>query len=239
MDVFVRSMSTRGALGGLSTATTDAVRALDAFGKDKIVIETVGAGQSEVDVVKTADTVAVLVPPASGDDVQMLKAGILEIADVFVVNKADLDGADRTVSELQEMLHLRESDAAATGHHGPALLPDAEESTADDGDEEWLPPIVETVADRGEGVADLLAAFDDHAEFLDESGARERVARQRFREEILTLLRADVHGLLEAEITQQGGLEGYVDRVLARETDPYTVADELLEPIASRFDGSD
>lgn len=107
MDVFFRSMSARGQLGGLSTATADAVKALDAFGKDRIIIETVGAGQNEVDVVKTADTVVVLVQPGSGDDVQMLKAGILEIGDVFVVNKADMEGASRTVAELQEMIHLR------------------------------------------------------------------------------------------------------------------------------------
>ena len=116
MDVFVRSMSARGTLGGLSTATTDAVKALDAFGKDKILIETVGAGQNEIDIVKSADTVMVLVPPGSGDDVQMLKAGILEIGDVFVVNKADLDGSDRTVQELREMLEYR--DGATAGHHG-------------------------------------------------------------------------------------------------------------------------
>lgn len=108
MDVFVRSMSARGRLGGLSTATADAVKALDAFGKDKIIIETVGAGQNEIDIVKTADTVAVLVPPGTGDDIQMLKAGIFEIGDVFVVNKADLSGADRIVKELREMIRTRE-----------------------------------------------------------------------------------------------------------------------------------
>lgn len=120
MDVFFRSMSARGQLGGLSTATADAVKALDAFGKDRIIIETVGAGQNEVDVVKTADTVVVLVQPGSGDDVQMLKAGILEIGDVFVVNKADMEGASRTVAELQEMIHLRDDPRANldTGQRG-------------------------------------------------------------------------------------------------------------------------
>jgi len=110
MDVFFRSMSARGQLGGLSMATADAVKALDAFGKDVVIIETVGAGQNEVDVVRTADTVAVLVQPGSGDDdVQTLKAGILEIGDVFVVNKADMDGAERTLAELEEMVHRRAS----------------------------------------------------------------------------------------------------------------------------------
>ena len=121
MDVFFRSMSARGSLGGLSTATSDAVKALDAFGKDRIIVETVGAGQNEVDIVKTAETVCVLVQPGSGDDVQMLKAGILEIGDVFVVNKADMEGADRTVAELEEMLHMRDDPmkTVSTGHHGP------------------------------------------------------------------------------------------------------------------------
>src|SRR6056297_2531533 len=120
MDVFFRSMSARGQLGGLSTATSDAVKALDAFGKDKVIVETVGAGQNEVDIVRTADTVTVLVQPGSGDDVQMLKAGILEIGDVFVVNKADMDGVNRTVAELEEMIHLRDNPGAKldVGHHG-------------------------------------------------------------------------------------------------------------------------
>ncbi|ELZ36870.1 methylmalonyl Co-A mutase-associated GTPase MeaB [Halorubrum tebenquichense] len=124
MDVFFRSMSARGQLGGLSTATADAVKALDAFGKDVVILETVGAGQNEVDVVRTADTVAVLVQPGSGDDVQTLKAGILEIGDVFVVNKADMDGAQRTVAELEEMVHRREGGTTGrdAGHHGAASM---------------------------------------------------------------------------------------------------------------------
>jgi len=225
MDVFVRSMSTRGSLGGLSTATRDAVRALDAFGKDKIVIETVGAGQNEIDVVRAADTVAVLVPPGSGDDIQMLKAGILEIADVFVVNKADREGADRTIKQLREM--LQESPATATHH-------DRDVSEDDTGDE-WTPPIVETVANRGEGVEDVLGAFADHAEYLDASGRRAEIERLRTAEEIRTLLREDVHELVETEIEARGGLRSAIDRVVARESDPYSVADEILEPIVSAF----
>ncbi|ELY47747.1 LAO/AO transporter ATPase, partial [Natronolimnohabitans innermongolicus JCM 12255] len=123
MDVFVRSMSARGTLGGLSTATADAVKAMDAFGKDKIIIETVGAGQNEIDIVRTADTVAVLVP--SGDEIQTLKAGILEIADVFVVNKADRDGADRTVQELRDMIQLDSGDGyggGGGGHHSQEVI---------------------------------------------------------------------------------------------------------------------
>ncbi len=245
MDVFFRSMSARGTLGGLSTATTDAVKALDAFGKDKVIIETVGAGQNEVDIVRTADTVVVLVPPGSGDDVQMLKAGILEIADLFVVNKADLEGADRTVQELREMLQLRDGRVEVGGHHGFAETTvdvsdgaDAESPGSEDADadapaqEPWDPPIVETVADRGEGIDDLVAAMDDHRAHLVESGQLESKARTRYAEEIRTLIREDVRGLLAEEIEARGGLDERVDAVLRRETDPYTVAEEVLEPLA-------
>jgi LAO/AO transport system kinase len=249
MDVFFRSMSARGTLGGLSTATTDAVKALDAFGKDKVIVETVGAGQNEVDIVRTADTVVVLVPPGSGDDVQMLKAGILEIADLFVVNKADLDGADRTVSELREMLQLRDGEVEVDGHHGFAepSVGASDESARERGSagsdgaaavgdaddvEPWDPPIVETVADRGEGIDDLIAAMDDHRTYLVESGQLAATARTRYAEEIRTLLREDTRELLAAEIDARGGLAEHVDAVVRRETDPYAVAEELLEPLA-------
>ena len=234
MDVFFRSMSARGSLGGLSTATTDAVKALDAFGKDKIIVETVGAGQNEVEIVKTADTVAVLVPPASGDDVQMLKAGILEIADVFVVNKADLDGADRTVKELREMVHMRDA-SPLSGHHGAgAVDQDRAEPGAggDGGGTAREPPIVETVARTGDGVEEFLEALADHSRWLDRTGERETQARKRYAAEIRTLLREDGAALVEAELEARGGLDAYVDAVAARETDPYQVAEEVLAPLA-------
>ncbi|MFC7077373.1 methylmalonyl Co-A mutase-associated GTPase MeaB [Haloarcula halophila] len=231
MDMFFRSMSARGSLGGLSTATTDAVTALDAFGKDKIIVETVGAGQNEVDIVRTADTVAVLVPPGSGDDVQMLKAGILEIADVFVVNKADLEGADRTVQQLKEMLQGR-SGRPDTGHHGTITGADNEGGAVSTTEAvDWKPRIVETVANRGEGVEDFLEALGSHAEYLDRTGRREKQARERYAAEIRTLLREDANGLLSAELERRGGLESFLDEVVARETDPYSIVDELLAPL--------
>ncbi|WP_372480623.1 methylmalonyl Co-A mutase-associated GTPase MeaB [Halomicrobium sp. HM KBTZ05] len=217
MDVFFRSMSARGSLGGLSTATTDAVTALDAFGKDRVIIETVGAGQNEIDIVRTADTVAVLVPPDSGDDVQMLKAGILEIADLFAVNKADLDGANRTVQQLKEMLHYGQGRAG---------------SDADD----WEPPVIETIADSGEGVEEFLAAVDDHLDYLDASGQREAKQRSRYAAEIRALVRADTNDLLEAELAQRGGIEAYVDEIVARESDPYTVTEEIVAPLRECLD---
>ncbi|MFA9515638.1 methylmalonyl Co-A mutase-associated GTPase MeaB [Halopenitus sp. H-Gu1] len=243
MDVFFRSMSARGQLGGLSAATTDAITALDAFGKDVILIETVGAGQNEVDIVRTADTVAVLVQPGSGDDVQLLKAGILEIGDVFVINKADMEGATRTVSELEEMLHRREHPTAGveTGHHGTVARSDDRETEPDrdgdlaatDGDsDEWHPEIVETVATKGTGVEELLEVLSAHREYLESSGRLAEAARSRYAAEIRTLLRNDLADLIEEEIDRRGGIDELARRVHERETDPYTLTEEILAPIA-------
>jgi LAO/AO transport system kinase len=256
MDVFFRSMSARGTLGGLSTATGDAIKALDAFGKDVILVETVGAGQNEVDVVRTADTVVVLVQPGSGDDVQMLKAGILEIGDVFVVNKADMDGADKTVAELEEMIHMRDDPTANlhTGHHAqPAVADsaggghgsdgrdeadDGSETTDGDADEpvSWTPTVVETVATTGGGVGDLVETLAAHGDYLDASGERRQKARTRAAEEIRTLLRNDTADLLERELARHGGIESLAESVVDRETDPYSVADRVVEPLRDCLD---
>ncbi|MEZ3144574.1 methylmalonyl Co-A mutase-associated GTPase MeaB [Halobaculum sp. MBLA0143] len=241
MDVFFRSMSARGSLGGLSTATSDAVKALDAFGKDRVIVETVGAGQNEVDVVKTAETVCVLVQPGSGDDVQMLKAGILEIGDVFVVNKADIDGAQQTVAELEEMLHMRDDPTKNlnTGHHGPVSTDDlgADGDDSDDDRDAWEPTVLETVATAGEGVEELIETVDDHRDHLEATGQLAAHARTRYAEEIRQLLRADTATLLEGELAARGGVERLAERVADRETDPYAVVDEIVEPLADCLDG--
>lgn len=232
MEVFVRSMSARGTLGGLSTATADAVTALDAFGKDHIIIETVGAGQNEVDIVRTADTVAVLVPPGSGDDVQMLKAGILEIGDVFVVNKADLSGADKMVRELSEMLQERDDGAGPTGHHGPGTDQDDSVSPGTDMEENaWRPQIVETVADSGEGVEELLSVLADHYDHLEQSGELKRTRNKRYAATVRDLVRSDLRDVAADRIEAMGGLDDAADRIRARETDPYTVAEAIVGPI--------
>ncbi len=252
MEVFFRSMSARGSLGGLSTATSDAVKALDAFGKDRVIVETVGAGQNEVDVVKTAETVCVLVQPGSGDDVQMLKAGILEIGDVFVVNKADMDGAQQTVAELEEMLHMRDEPTGGLqmGHHGP--LSDgpggassngtgdagateagaSETATGGSEDDGWEPEVLETVATDGTGVETLIETVGQHRDYLVESGDLDAHARTRYAEEIRQHLRADTAALLEEELVARGGVDTLAERVFARKTDPYTVADEIVGPLA-------
>ncbi|MGL5909006.1 MAG: methylmalonyl Co-A mutase-associated GTPase MeaB [Phycicoccus sp.] len=202
-DVFIRSMATRGRLGGLSWATPHAVRVLDAAGCDVVVVETVGVGQSEVDVAATADTTVVLLAPGLGDGVQAAKAGVLEIADVLVVNKADHDGADRTVRELRHAVDL-----AAPGRGS------------------WRPPVLRAVATHGEGVDELADVIDDHREQLGESGVGERRWR-RARAEIesvaIEALRTRLTAADDGRLLDRLGEE-----VAAGRLDPYAAADALI-----------
>jgi LAO/AO transport system kinase len=205
LGVFIRSMATRGQLGGLAKATGDVVNVLAAAGKDLIFIETVGVGQDEVEVVKTAHTTVVVTVPGLGDDVQAIKAGILEIADIFVVNKADRDGADKTVTELQAMM---------------GLAP---------GRTEWTPPILKTVATQGEGIAALADGILAHRAFLDRAGFREARHRERSRALFLELLQDRATRRLVERATANGTLESTIERVAQREIDPYSAVDELLD----------
>ncbi|WP_328607089.1 methylmalonyl Co-A mutase-associated GTPase MeaB [Amycolatopsis sp. NBC_00345] len=204
--VFIRSMATRGHLGGLSWATPQAVRVLDAAGFDVVLIETVGVGQSEVDVVKLADTTVVLLAPGMGDGIQAAKAGVLEIADVFVVNKADRDGAEATVHDLKQMISLARREL-----RGPS----------------WRQPIVRTIASKGEGAAEVVAALDSHHAWLTAHGelARRRAARARDEVEAIALrrLRAEL-----ADLRDGDRLAGLADRVVARELDPFAAAEALI-----------
>ena len=202
--VFIRSMATRGALGGLSRATWDAVDVLDAAGFDVVVIETVGVGQGEVDIVKAAETVAVVLVPGSGDEIQAIKAGILEIGDVFVVNKADREGADRTEAELSMML----DGTPGTG---------------------WRPPIVRTVAREGRGVPETIAALEAHAEFLGAAGERLRRGERRARARVLGILEERFRRDVATPSRAGGSLEEAVARVAARAEDPYAAAARLFD----------
>jgi LAO/AO transport system ATPase len=209
--VFIRSMASRGHLGGLAWATPQAVRVLDAAGCDVVLIETVGVGQAEVQVAATADSTLVLLAPGMGDGIQAAKAGILEIADVLVVNKADRDGADRTVRDLKAMLGLG-------GRHSE---PGA-----------WRPPIVSTVAARGEGVEDLLAALDRHAAWLASSGQGERRRRARAAAEIEAIAVAELRSRI-GDLHGSAALGTLAADVVAGTRDPYTAADELVATLTA------
>lgn len=188
--VFIRSMASRGALGGLARATAGVVQAFDAAGYEVILVETVGAGQGEIDIVRLAHTTIVVEAPGLGDDIQAIKAGILEIADILVVNKADRPGVENTVKALRSMLELSRPMQVDAGHHGPSAEPGIAEPGPQDG---WTVPICQTIATEGGGIPELLGAIDRHGQYLRESGQWSRREEARLRAEV----GADVeHGLL-------------------------------------------
>ncbi|PZM97842.1 MAG: methylmalonyl Co-A mutase-associated GTPase MeaB [Actinobacteria bacterium] len=206
-DVYIRSMSNRGHLGGLAAATPQAVRVLEGAGCEYVLIETVGVGQAEVEIASLADTTLVLLAPGMGDSIQAVKAGILEIADVFVVNKADRDGADATYHDIQNMISL--------GERAPG---------------EWRPQVVRAIAARGEGIDDIVAAIDKHHRWMAERGElrRRRLARAAAEVEAIALgtLRARMGSLRDGTV-----LETLAQRVAAGELDPYTAAGEVLDQL--------
>lgn len=200
--VFIRSMATRGAMGGLARASRDAVDLLDAAGFDWVLVETVGVGQDEVDVVRTVDTVVVVTVPGLGDDIQAIKAGILEIADVFVVNKADREGVERSVRDLEMMLSL--------GEHG-----------------EWIPPILKSVAAKDEGIDRVLSEIERHREHLASSGEMERRRRSHLRLRVETILKERVVAAADRVL----GVDREVARGYDDKSDPYRVADRLFSGV--------
>jgi LAO/AO transport system kinase len=202
--VFIRSMATRGHLGGLARATGDAALVLDAAGKEIVIIETVGVGQDEVDIVRTADISIVTLVPGTGDEVQALKAGIMEIADIFVVNKADREGADRLAAAVEANLALHSYSAG-----------------------EWRPPIVKTVATSGRGVPELVEAVWQFRRHSAETQAIRRRTRSEYR--LRELVAQRFMDRLEREVLAAGELQQIVDRIAARELDPYSAASDLLK----------
>ena len=202
--VFIRSMATRGHLGGLARATSEVALVLDASGKDVVIIETVGVGQDEIDIVRTADVSVVTIVPGSGDEVQALKAGIMEIADIFVVNKADREGADRTVASIEANLSLQT--------FGP---------------NEWRPPIVKTEATAGRGIPDLLDAIERFRTHTAATRGARRRARAEFRLRELLAHRFLRH--VEQRVLSGGEFDRILDRIAAREVDPYTAVDDIMK----------
>jgi LAO/AO transport system kinase len=226
--VFIRSMATRGSLGGLARATRDAVRVMDAGGFDVVIVETVGAGQSEVDIVRTAHTTVVVEAPGMGDDVQAIKAGILEIADVLVVNKADRHGANNTVRGLRAMLELGHPAARErfSTHHGRLMKAEAPEPESHNGNF-WVPPVVRTVATGAEGIDDLIEAIDNHRQHLQESGDAARLEARYIEIELSERLQEAFLTRLAARIPPET-LTAYIERIRARELDPQSAVKQLL-----------
>ncbi len=203
-EVFVRSMGTRGHLGGLSRAASDTVRVIDAFGKDIIFVETVGTGQSEVEVIEIAHTVIVTDVPGSGDDIQAIKAGIMEIAAIFVVNKSDYPGADKKVAEINTMLDLDPRERA------------------------WRPPVLLTNSRTGDGIAELADKLQEHLKYLKDSGMLEQKGLQRSREELQSIMKYKLTQELSQKLQGKPEYEKAIRMIAARKKDPYTVAEQLI-----------
>jgi LAO/AO transport system kinase len=239
--VFIRSMATRGSLGGLSKSTGEAVSILDAAGFERILVETVGVGQAEIDIAATAHTTLVVEAPGMGDEVQAIKAGILEIADILVVNKADRTGADRTVRALQLALEMENSGGKTIRHHGQLMRfgprrPASEPEAPDDARKRsaWRVPICKTVAADGTGVEEVRAQIEAHREWLLASDAMAHRQQVRAAHRIEAILRAEIHRRILARLPADG-IQAAVDEVTSLKLDPYTAAARLL----NRFDSSD
>ncbi len=207
--VFIRSMATRGGVGGVARATKDAVKILDASGKSFIIVETVGAGQSEVEIMRITDTVVVILSPATGDDIQAMKAGMMEIGDIFVVNKSDLPNAEKTVMDLKSMLAMQPEEKA------------------------WEPSVVKTVALTGNGVIELLDTISKHREHIRSAG-REGHRRRRVEEEVVSVIRDKATKQILSTLKESREFEEIVKRVLNLDTDPYTAVDEILSKMINR-----
>ena len=228
--VFIRSMATRRGTGGLARASADAMLLLDAGGFDRVIVETVGAGQAEIEIASVADTVVVVEAPGLGDEVQAIKAGLLEIADIFAVNKADRKGAGRTVAALEMMLETGGAAAQTVLHHGQRMEMEAAASEAD-AEEGWPIPVLETVAVSGGGVDRLRDALERHWAWLEGSGARSAREGRRLGHMLQTLVQAEV--LARMERTLSPGLRSdLVEGMMRRQIDPYSAAAEMVKKLS-------
>mgnify|MGYP000843564173 FL=1 len=225
--VFIRSMATRGALGGLAAATEAFSQVFDAAGYDIILIETVGAGQAEVEVVNLAHTTIVVDTPGTGDDIQAIKAGILEIADILVVNKADRPGADQSVRYLQAMLEMGYARSGTAGHHAPETVNSV---AAEKPAEPWLPPVLKTIAIESQGIEDLLGVIQAHRKFLLESGTWQVKERQALQKAIQRAITQNLMDFWKAKITPEL-FEATLQSVVERKLSPESAAQYLLRTI--------
>jgi len=242
--VFIRSMATRGSLGGLAAATREAADVLDAFGFDILLIETVGVGQSELDVARTADSTVLVLVPESGDSIQTLKAGVMEVADIFVVNKADRPGADRLRNDVELMLGLRKgvSFGNTPAHHGvdlkrvnPARV--AREAAAEGNPATWTPPVLSAVATKQEGITEMAAALDRHFVYLQHSGTLRARRRERLRERVMDVVERKVSDRLWKDSRTMAWLDEQLPSVEEGTSTPFAVADKLLHQSAELVRG--
>ncbi|MFN8441021.1 MAG: methylmalonyl Co-A mutase-associated GTPase MeaB [Caldilineaceae bacterium] len=229
--VFVRSMATRGSLGGLSLSTNDVVHLLDAAGFDCILVETVGVGQAEVEIASMAHTTLVVEAPGMGDEVQAIKAGILEIADLLVVNKADRPGVDNTVRALEMMLELEAESGQAIRHHGQLMgVKRPEPAVNSQQAEQWRVEVLKTVAASGEGIENLLARVDAHFAWLDSSGQRLLRERVRIAHTLENIIRSELQRRIR-NLVSPNAIETMIETVRTKQSDPYTAALELLKGV--------
>jgi LAO/AO transport system kinase len=244
--IFIRSMATRGALGGLAGATRDVCDVLDAFGFDRLLVETVGVGQSELDVAHTADTSVLVIVPESGDSIQTLKAGLMEAADLFVVNKADRPGADRMRHEMKLMLGLRMGQLARNvpAHHGVDLArvgrrARAEREAAQEpAAPSWTPPVLATSAERGEGIDELVTALDAHFDYLEKSGTLLSRRRGRLRDRVVEGVDRELHDRIWNDRTLTAHLEALLPEVEEGRTTPLAASEELIAQVATLLSNS-
>jgi len=234
-NVFIRSMATRGSLGGLAAATREVCYVLDAAGVERLLVETVGVGQSELDIARLADTSAVVLVPESGDSIQTLKAGVMEIADLFVVNKADRPGADRLRNDIELMLGLRSGATMrdVPAHHGvdlkrlnPAKV--AREAAKANDEQRWMPPVLRTIGATGEGVPEFVDALERHFAYLEASGTLQRRRRARLRERVVDAVEQRVRVRLWRDPGTNEWLDGRIPALERGETTPLAVAEALI-----------
>ncbi len=231
-DVFIRSMATRGSLGGLATTTEETADVLDAFGFDRILIETVGVGQTELDIARTAETTLLVLVPESGDGIQTLKAGVMEIADVYAVNKSDRPGADKLRQEVEVMLGIRRGNAFrhVSAHHGRDSRKDVDRLTARPPDRpDWEPPVLGTIATTGDGVPELIDALDRHRTYLEASGRLTERRRERLRERTRVVVERHLREWIWRETPAAQLVTDRLEAMVTGTRSPYDVAAEILD----------
>jgi len=226
-NLFIRSMANRGKLGGLAMATKEAIHLLDAYGSDIIIVETVGVGQSEIDIFKSAHTTLVIMPPGMGDEIQAIKAGITEITDIFVVNKMDREGADKRVNELETMLDIAENIVVDQNNHNIRIVKS----------KKWRPPVIKTNALSGENVPELIELIESHHKFSKTSGLKKKRLAYRYKHYVVDIIQYFQNKDIERLIFSNPKINEFIDQILSYKTgsDPYSISEMILELFSKRY----